>query len=232
MQYKLYKVHFHFRWCIVHIGEKQMSNSEHNQVTSSGSASLDAALNGGYPNGSVIEIFGQTASGKTTVALRAIAEAQKVTTNNGNGNCCFIDLSYSYNVNYAKILGIDTEKLLIIHSMYAKDMINTAITILHTGSINLMVIEDFNMLFAFGFEYSLFDIKSHFEKVVDAAKKTNTTLIFTNQLIRQFEKIENPITFMKYLTSIQLKTTKMNDNKIGVQILKNKFGSKTSELEF
>src|SRR3981189_3518897 len=104
-------------------------------VISSGSISLDAALGtGGFPRGRINEIFGPESSGKTTVALQVIAEAQK-----GGGMAAFIDVEHALDPGYAKKLGVDVDNLLVSQPDYAEQALEITNVLISPGSINGLV---------------------------------------------------------------------------------------------
>jgi len=104
---------------------------------STGSISLDAALGvGGFPRGRVIEIFGPESSGKTTLALHAIAEAQKL-----GGTAAFVDAEHALDANYARKLGVDVENLLVSQPDSGEQALEIAEVLIRSGAIDIVVID-------------------------------------------------------------------------------------------
>ncbi len=106
-------------------------------VISTGSISLDAALGtGGVPRGRVIEIFGPESSGKTTIALQVIAEAQK-----RGGMAAFIDVEHALDPNYARKLGVDVDNLLVSQPDYGEQALEITAALVASGSIDVLVVD-------------------------------------------------------------------------------------------
>src|SRR5258707_121042 len=106
-------------------------------VVSSGSLGLDIALGiGGLPRGRVVEIYGPESSGKTTLALHVIAEAQK-----GGGTCAFIDAEHALDPAYARKLGVDVDNLLISQPDAAQQALEIADTLVRSGAIDALVVD-------------------------------------------------------------------------------------------
>jgi recombination protein RecA len=97
----------------------------------SGALSLDLALGvGGYPRGRIVEIYGPESSGKTTLTLHAVAEAQK-----SGGTCAFIDVEHALDPTYAKRIGVDTDSLLLSQPDYGEQALDIAETLVRSGTI-------------------------------------------------------------------------------------------------
>src|SRR5882757_6292595 len=106
-------------------------------VISTGSISFDAALGvGGFPRGRVIEIFGPESSGKTTITLQVIAEAQKL-----GGLAAFVDAEHALDPQYARKLGVDTDNLLIAQPDAGEQALEIADTLVRSGAIDILVID-------------------------------------------------------------------------------------------
>ena len=104
---------------------------------SSGSIGLDIALGvGGYPRGRVIEIYGPESSGKTTLALQVVAEAQKA-----GGICAFVDAEHAMDSIYAKKLGVKTEELLISQTDTGEQALDITDSLIQSGSISVLVVD-------------------------------------------------------------------------------------------
>ena len=107
------------------------------EVISTGSLGLDMALGvGGVPKGRIVEIYGPEASGKTTVALHIIAEAQK----NGD-TCCFIDAEHALDASYARKLGVDTSSLLLSQPDSGEQALDISDTLIRSSAVDLVVID-------------------------------------------------------------------------------------------
>src|SRR5690349_11762764 len=107
------------------------------EAISSGSLSLDAALGvGGFPRGRVIEIFGPESSGKTTLALHAIAEAQKL-----GGTDAFVDAEHALDANYSRKLGVDVENLLVSQPDSGEQALEIAEVLIRSGAIDIVVVD-------------------------------------------------------------------------------------------
>lgn len=119
---------------VMKLGDKAVEKVE---VIPSGSIALDKALGvGGYPKGRIIEIFGPESSGKTTIALHAIAEAQKQ-----GGYAAFIDAEHALDPVYAKALGVDTENLILSQPDTGEQALEIAEALIRSGAIDIIVID-------------------------------------------------------------------------------------------
>lgn len=118
----------------IYHGDVPIKNVE---TISSGSLTLDLTLGvGGYPLGRIVEIYGPEASGKTTLTLHGIAEAQKA-----GHTCAFIDAEHALDPIYAKAIGVDMKKLILIQPNSGEDAINAAITIAESGAVQMIVLD-------------------------------------------------------------------------------------------
>ena len=119
---------------IMKLGDNQVEEIE---VIPSGSLTLDLALGtGGYPKGRVIEIYGPESSGKTTLAIHAIAQAQKQ-----GGICAFIDAEHAFDKFYAEDLGVDTENLYISQPDHGEQALEIADNLVRSGALDLIVVD-------------------------------------------------------------------------------------------
>ena len=119
---------------IMKLGEKGVKNID---VVSSGSLLLDQALGvGGYPKGRIIEVFGPESSGKTTIALHAIAEVQKA-----GGRAAFIDAEHALDPVYAKKLGVDTDELLLSQPDTGEQALEIVEALVRSEAVNIIVID-------------------------------------------------------------------------------------------
>jgi recombination protein RecA len=153
-----------------------------------GAISLDIALGvGGVPKGRIIEVYGPESSGKTTLTLHIIAEAQKQ-----GGVCAFIDAEHAFDPVYAEKLGIDTENLLVSQPDYGEQALEILETLVRSGGISLVVVDSVAALTPkaeidgemgdshMGLQARL--MSQALRKITSIVQKTNTTVIFINQL--------------------------------------------------
>ena len=170
---------------IMKLGDHAIENI---QVISTGSIGLDAALGiGGFPRGRVIEIYGPEASGKTTLAMHAIAEAQK----NG-GIAAIIDAEHTFDRNYAEKLGIDVENLLISQPDNGEQALEITDNLIRSGALDIVVIDSVAALTPKAeIEGEMGDSKMGLQarlmsqalrKLTANISKTNTSCVFINQL--------------------------------------------------
>jgi recombination protein RecA len=173
------------RGTIMKLGDHAVDNV---QIISTGSIGLDAALGiGGFPRGRVIEIYGPEASGKTTLAIHAIAEAQK----NG-GIAAIIDAEHAFDRNYAEKLGVDVENLLISQPDNGEQALEIADHLIRSGALDIIVIDSVAALTPKAeIEGEMGDSKMGLQarlmsqalrKLTANINKTNTSCVFINQL--------------------------------------------------
>lgn len=154
---------------------------------SSGSLQLNLALGGGYPKGRIIEIYGPESSGKTTLALHAIAEVQKE-----GGNAAFVDAEQSIDTHYAENLGVDIDELILSQPDSGEQALEIVDALAKTGEIDLIVVDSVAALTpqseidgemgdaSVGKQARL--MSQAMRKLTPAVKRTNCTIIFINQL--------------------------------------------------
>ena len=170
---------------IMRLGEREKLRVP---VIPSGSLAIDIALGcGGYPRGRFIEIFGPEASGKTTICLHAIASVQK-----RGGTVAFIDAEHALDPNYAKNLGVDVNSLFISQPDYGEQALEIAEKLASSGAVDLIVIDSVAALVPKSeLEGNMGDMQVGLQarlmsqalrKLVSTIGKTQTTIIFTNQL--------------------------------------------------
>jgi recombination protein RecA len=157
------------------------------ELLSSGSLLLNNALGGGYPMGRIIEIAGPESSGKTTLAIHAIAEAQKL-----GKNCAMIDAEHAFDKIYAENLGVNTDELLISQPDTGEQALDLVEAMIDTGEVQVIVIDSTSSLVpkaelegemgdsAVGLQARL--LSKALRKVTGKAKKNNCLLIFISQL--------------------------------------------------
>lgn len=218
-----------------------------------GSISLDAALGvGGIPRGRIIEIFGPEASGKTTVCLHVIAEAQKK-----GGLAAFIDTEHALDTSYAKRLGVDIENLLVSQPEYGEQALEIAETLVRSNALDVIVIDSVAALTPraeiegemgdshMGLQARL--MSQALRKLTAAVSKSNLALIFTNQLREKIGVMfGNPETTtggkaLKFYASVRLDIrriaaikdgTNVIGNRTKVKVVKNKVAPPFKEVEF
>ena len=235
---------------IMKLGEEQVENIE---VIPTGSIGLDKALGvGGYPKGRIIEIFGPESSGKTTLAIHAIAEAQK----NG-GIAAFIDAEHAFDRFYAANLGVDVDNLLISQPDNGEQALQIADQLTSSAAVDIIVIDSVAALTPKAeIEGDMGDNKVGLQarlmsqalrKMTSTISKTNTTCIFINQLREKIGVMfGNPETTtggnaLKFYASIRIDVRpstviKEGDEVLGkltkVKIVKNKVAPPFRRCEF
>jgi recombination protein RecA len=217
---------------IMKLGDQPIDNI---QVISTGSIGLDAALGiGGFPRGRVIEIYGPEASGKTTLAIHAIAEAQK----NG-GIAAIIDAEHTFDRNYAEKLGVDVENLLISQPDNGEQALEITDNLIRSGALDIVVIDSVAALTPKAeIEGEMGDSKMGLQarlmsqalrKLTANISKTNTSCVFINQLRDKIGVMfGNPETTtggnaLKFYASVRIDIRRTNQLKDGEEII----GSRT-----
>jgi len=170
---------------VMRLGEKRAMDIE---SISTGSLSLDLALGiGGLPKGRIVEVYGPESSGKTTLALQVVAEAQKA-----GGICAFVDAEHALDPVYAKKLGVNTEELLISQPDAGEQALEIADTLVKSGSISVIVIDSVAALTPkaeiegemgdhhVGLQSRL--MSQALRKLTGSISNTNTMMIFINQI--------------------------------------------------
>ncbi len=220
---------------------------------SSGSIALDVALGvGGYPKGRIIEIFGPESSGKTTLAIHAIAEAQKA-----GGIAAIVDAEHAFDPYYAKNLGVDIDELLISQPDNGEQALEIVDNLVHSGAIDIIVIDSVAALTPkaelegemgdsrMGLQARL--MSQALRKLTANISKTKTCCIFINQLREKIGVMfGNPETTtggnaLKFYASVRLdirKTGQVKDgeevqgNNVRVKVVKNKVAPPFRKAEF
>ncbi len=222
-------------------------------VISTGSISLDAALGvGGVPRGRVVEIFGPESSGKTTIALQVIAEAQKL-----GGMAAFVDAEHALDPSYAKKLGVDTDNLLVSQPDYGEQALEITEQLVRSGAIDVLVVDSVAALVPkaeldgemgdshMGLQARL--MSQALRKLTGTVSKSRTCLVFINQIREKIGVMfGNPETTtggraLKFYASVRadirrIAAIKEGDVVIGsrtkVKVVKNKVAAPFREAEF
>jgi recombination protein RecA len=220
---------------------------------STGALSLDIALGvGGFPRGRVIEIFGPEASGKTTLTLHAIAEAQRA-----GGTAAFIDAEHALDLTYAKKLGVSTDDLLVSQPDTGEQALEIAETLVRSGAIDVIVVDSVAALVPraeiegemgdahMGLQARL--MSQALRKLTAAIAKSQTTVIFINQIrMKLGVMFGNPETTtggnaLKFYSSVRLDIRRIESIKEGqevvgsrvrVKVVKNKMAPPFKQAEF
>jgi len=235
---------------IMRMGDEQIENVE---VIPTGSISLNAALGvGGYAKGRIIEIYGPESSGKTTLAIHAIAECQKA-----GGIAAFIDAEHAFDRFYAANLGVDIDNLYISQPDNGEQALEIADQLIRSSAIDIIVIDSVAALTpkkeiegdmgdsAVGLQARL--MSQALRKLTSTISKTNTTCIFINQLREKIGVMfGNPETTtggnaLKFYASVRLdirKASSIKDgddvvgNQVRVKVVKNKVAPPFRKAEF
>ena len=235
---------------IMKLGDEQIEKVE---VIPTGSIALNAALGvGGYPKGRIIEIYGPESSGKTTLAIHAIAEAQKV-----GGIAAFIDAEHAFDRFYAANLGVDIDNLLIAQPDNGEQALEIADQRIRSAAVDIIVVDSVAALTpkkeiegdmgdnVVGLQARL--MSQALRKLTSTISKTNTTCIFINQLREKIGVMfGNPETTtggnaLKFYSSVRLdirRVTSIKDgdnvvgNQVRVKIVKNKVAPPFRKAEF
>ena len=235
---------------VMKLGDSQVEDID---AISSGSLGLDLALGvGGYPRGRIIEIYGPESSGKTTLTIHAIAEAQKV-----GGIAAFIDAEHAFDRFYAESLGVDVDNLIISQPDHGEQALEIADNLIRSGAIDIVVIDSVAALTPKSeIEGEMGDSKmglharlmsQALRKLTATISKTNCTVIFINQLREKIGVMfGNPETTtggnaLKFYASVRLDIRKKSQIKDGervignstkVKVVKNKVAPPFQQAEF
>ena len=236
---------------IMRLGDNYVPTMDN--VISTGCLSLDVALGvGGIPRGRVVEIYGPEASGKTTLALHIVAEAQKT-----GGFAAFIDAEHAVDPDYSKRLGVNTEELLISQPDTGEQALEICETLVRSGALDVIVIDSVAALVPraelegdmgdshMGLQARL--MSQALRKLTGTVSRSNTTVIFINQIREKIGVMfGNPETTpggraLKFYSSVRLEIrrittikdgTEMVGSRVRVKVVKNKVAPPFKKSEF
>ena len=237
---------------IMRLGAKQSLQGDI-EVVSSGSLGLDLALGiGGLPKGRIVEIYGPESSGKTTLALHVIAEAQK-----RGGTCAFVDAEHALDPGYARKLGVDVDNLLISQPDAGEQALEIADTLVRSGAVDVLVVDSVAALVPRAeLEGEMGDthvglharlMSQALRKLTGSVSKSNTLLIFLNQIrLKIGVMFGNPETTtggnaLKFYASVRMEIRRIGaikdrdevtGNHTRVKVVKNKMAPPFREVEF
>ncbi|NLA28954.1 MAG: recombinase RecA [Propionibacterium sp.] len=240
----------HGKGSVMRLGDQNHAQIE---VIPTGSIALDVALGiGGLPRGRIVEVYGPESSGKTTVALHAIANAQLE-----GGLCAFIDAEHALDPSYAAALGVDTDSLLVSQPDNGEQALEIADTLIRSGALTLIVVDSVAALTPkaeiegemgdshVGLQARL--MSQALRKITGALKSANTTAIFINQLREKIGVMfGSPETTtggraLKFYSSVRLDVRRIESLKDGtdivgnrtrVKVVKNKVAPPFKQAEF
>ncbi|MCL2445132.1 recombinase RecA [Candidatus Saccharibacteria bacterium] len=222
------------------------------ELLSSGALSLDLALGGGYPKGRIIEIYGPESSGKTTLALHAVAEIQK-----SGGTAAFIDAEHALDPAYAKKIGVDTTNLLISQPDNGEQALEICETLVRSGAVDLIVVDSVAALVPqaeidgdmgdsqMGLQARL--MSQAMRKLTGIINKSKATVIFINQIRMKIGVMfGNPETTtggnaLKFYASVRIdirrigqikKGEEIAGNRTKIKVVKNKIAAPFRVAEF
>ena len=204
------------------------------EVIPTGSLSLDLALGvGGIPRGRITEIYGPESSGKTTLCLHIVAEAQKL-----GGTVAFIDMEHALDPSYAGKLGVDTESLLVSQPDTGEQALEICETLVRSGAVDIVVVDSVAALVpraeiegdmgdaSMGMQARL--MSQALRKLSGAINQTKTAVVFTNQLRQKIGiMFGNPETTpgglaLKFYASVRLDVRRIQSIKVGAEIVGNR----------
>ncbi|MFA6090263.1 MAG: recombinase RecA [Candidatus Gracilibacteria bacterium] len=237
---------------VMKLGDQQAIKVE---MVGSGSIALDAALGGGYPKGRIVEIYGPESSGKTTLALHAIAEVQKL-----GGTAAFIDAEHALDPEYAKKIGVNVDELIISQPDYGEQALEIVDALVRSNAVDLIIVDSVaalvpkaeiegNMGDSFmGLQARL--MSQALRKITGVISKSNSTVIFINQIRMKIGVMfGNPETTtggnaLKFYASQRLDIRRKEKlesgtgddkettgNKVKVKVVKNKIAPPFKEVE-
>jgi protein RecA len=222
-------------------------------VIPSGSVSLDYALGvGGFPRGRIIEVFGPESSGKTTIALQVVAQAQKA-----GGMAAFVDVEHALDPIYAKKLGVDVDNLLVSQPDYAEQALEITAALISSNAIDVVVVDSVAALVPraeiegemgdshVGLQARL--MSQALRKLSGAIKQSNVAVLFTNQIREKVGVVYGSAETtpggraLKFYASVRLDIRRVQGikqggdtigNRVKVRVTKNKVAAPFRETEF
>lgn len=236
---------------LVRLGDATKMNVE---TISTGSVAIDLALGvGGLPRGRIVEIYGPESSGKTTLCLSLIAEAQRK-----GGNAVFIDVEHALDPHYAKVVGVDLENLMVAQPECGEDALNIAETLIRSGAIDVVVIDSVAALVSrqeldgqmgdttVGLQARM--MSQAMRRLTAAISKTRCICVFTNQIREKIGVMfGNPETppgrrALKFFASVRIDIRRIGQikdasgkvigNRTKIKVVKNKVAPPFTECEF
>ncbi len=224
------------------------------ETISTGSVAIDLALGvGGLPRGRIVEIYGPESSGKTTLCLSLIAEAQRK-----GGNAVFIDVEHALDPRYAKVVGVDLENLMVSQPECGEDALNIAETLIRSGAIDVVVIDSVAALVSrqelegqmgdttVGLQARM--MSQAMRRLTAAISKTSCICVFTNQIREKIGVMfGNPETTpggraLKFFASVRIDIRRIGQikdpsgkvigNRTKIKVVKNKVAPPFTECEF
>ena len=231
----------------------QRGTDQQIEVVSSGSLGLDMALGiGGFARGRILEIYGPESSGKTTLALHAVAEAQKL-----GGTCAFVDAEHALDPSYARKLGVDVDNLLISQPDAGEQALEICDTLVRSGAVDVLVIDSVAALVPRAeLEGDMGDshvglharlMSQALRKLTGSVSRSKTTLIFLNQIrLKIGVMFGNPETTtggnaLKFYASVRMDIRRIGQikdkdevvgNQTRVKVVKNKLAPPFRQVEF
>ena len=236
---------------LVRLGDATKMNVE---TISTGSVAIDLALGvGGLPRGRIVEIYGPESSGKTTLCLSLIAEAQR-----RGGNAVFIDVEHALDPHYAKVVGVDLENLMVAQPECGEDALNIAETLIRSGAIDVVVIDSVAALVSrqeldgqmgdttVGLQARM--MSQAMRRLTAAISKTSCICVFTNQIREKIGVMfGNPETTpggraLKFFASVRIDIRRIGQikdasgkvigNRTKIKVVKKKVAPPFTECEF
>ena len=236
---------------LIRLGDATKMNVE---TISTGSVAIDLALGvGGLPRGRIVEIYGPESSGKTTLCLSLIAEAQRK-----GGNAVFIDVEHALDPRYAKVVGVDLENLMVAQPECGEDALNIAETLIRSGAIDVVVIDSVAALVSrqelegqmgdttVGLQARM--MSQAMRRLTAAISKTSCICVFTNQIREKIGVMfGNPETTpggraLKFFASVRIDIRRIGQikdpsgkvvgNRTKIKVVKNKVAPPFTECEF
>ncbi|MBE6412548.1 MAG: recombinase RecA [Opitutales bacterium] len=236
---------------LIRLGEAFKMNVD---AISTGSVAIDLALGvGGLPRGRIVEIYGPESSGKTTLCLSLIAEAQRK-----GGNAVFIDVEHALDPKYAKVVGVNLENLMVAQPECGEDALNIAETLIRSGAIDVVVVDSVAALVSrqeldgqmgdttVGLQARM--MSQAMRRLTAAISKTNCICVFTNQIREKIGVMfGNPETTpggraLKFFASVRIDIRRVGQikdpsgkvigNRTKIKVVKNKVAPPFTECEF